>query len=143
MEQTFMLVKPDGVQRGLIGEIIKRVEQLGLKVVALKMMQISTELAAKHYVEHVKKDFYPKLESFIISGPVIAMVVEGEHAVHLIRKLNGATKISESAPGSIRGDFANNTTENIVHGSDSRGSAIREIQLFFSEEEVFSFCKHK
>lgn len=138
MEQTFMMVKPDGVRRGLIGETIKRVEQLGLKVVALKMMQISNELAAKHYVEHVKKGFYPELEVFITSSPVVAMVVEGEYAIQLIRKLNGATKITESVPGTIRGDFANTTTENIVHGSDSKESAEREIKLFFTEEEILS-----
>lgn len=137
MEQTFMMVKPDGVRRGLVGEIISRVEKLGLQIVAQKMMQISKELAAKHYVEHLHKDFYPELEAFITSGPVVAMVVKGEHAIQLIRKLNGATKITESVPGSIRGDYANSTTENIVHGSDSPESASREIQLFFTPEELF------
>ncbi len=139
MDRTFMMIKPDGVQRGLVGEIIKRVEQKGLKIVAMKLLKISKELAAQHYAEHIYKDFYPDLERFITSGPVLALVLEGTNAIEIVRHLNGATDPREALPGTIRGDLALFKTMNIVHGSDSQKSAEREIKLFFSQSEILEY----
>lgn len=136
MERTFVMVKPNGVRRNLTGEIIRRYERTGLKIIAMKMILISPELAKKHYQEHVEKDFYPDLETFITSGPVVAMILEGEEAIEVARKLNGATDPVMAVPGSIRGDLGRKKTENIVHGSDSKESAAREINLFFEKEEI-------
>ncbi len=130
-EQTLVLVKPDGVKRGLIGAIISRFEQKGLTLVALKMLQVTKELAREHYQEHLDKPFYPGLEEFILSGPVVAMIIEGESAISEVRKMMGATRFTDAAPGTIRGDFAFSLTENLVHGSDSPESATREIALYF------------
>ena len=129
--KTFFMIKPDGVQRNLVGEIISRVEAKGFSITKIKMMTISKELAEQHYGEHKDKPFFNDLVSFITSGPVVAMQVEGENVVLQIRNLMGATNPSESTPGSIRGDLATELDKNVVHGSDSDESAEREIKLFF------------
>ena len=131
--KTFFMIKPDGVQRNLVGEIISRVEAKGFSITKIKMMTISKELAEKHYGEHKDKPFFNDLVSFIISGPVVAMQVEGENVVLQIRNLMGATNPSESTPGSIRGDLATELDKNVVHGSDSDESAERELSLFFGK----------
>ena len=129
--KTFFMIKPDGVQRNLIGQIILRVEAKGFKITKIKMMTISKELAEEHYGEHKDKPFFNDLVSFITSGPVVAMQVEGEDVVLQIRNIMGATNPSESTPGSIRGDLATELDKNVVHGSDSDESAERELSLFF------------
>lgn len=134
LEKTFAMVKPDGVKRGLVGTILQRYEQKGLRIIKAKLMKASKELAEKHYQEHSSKPFFPDLIDYITSGPVFAMVLEGDKAVSLVRLLNGATKVEEALPGTIRGDFATSTTENLVHGSDSAASAEREISLWFPDE---------
>ena len=131
--KTFFMIKPDGVQRNLVGEIISRVEAKGFSITKIKMMTISKDLAEKHYEEHKDKSFFSDLVSFIISGPVVAMQVEGENVVVQIRNLMGATNPSESTPGSIRGDLATELDKNVVHGSDSDESAERELSLFFGK----------
>ncbi|NHW23581.1 MAG: nucleoside-diphosphate kinase [Archaeoglobales archaeon] len=139
MERTFVMVKPDGVQRGLVGEIISRLERKGLKIVAMKMLRISKELAQEHYAEHRAKPFFSSLVGYITSAPVVAMVVEGKNAVKVVRKLVGATNPSEAEPGTIRGDFGLDLGRNVVHASDSVMSADREIRLFFREEEILDY----
>ena len=129
--KTFFMIKPDGVQRNLIGQIISRVESKGFNITKIKMMTISKELAEEHYGEHKDKPFFDDLVSFITSGPVVAMQVEGEDVVLQIRNIMGATNPSESNPGSIRGDLATELDRNVVHGSDSDESAERELSLFF------------
>ena len=129
--KTFFMIKPDGVQRNLIGQIISRVESKGFNITKIKMMTISKELAEEHYVEHKDKPFFDDLVSFITSGPVVAMQVEGEDVVLQIRNIMGTTDPSESTPGSIRGDLATELDKNVVHGSDSEESAERELSLFF------------
>ena len=129
--KTFFMIKPDGVQRNLVGEIISRVEAKGFSITKIKMMTISKELAEQHYGEHKDKPFFNDLVSFITSGPVVAMQVEGENVVLQIRNLMGATNPSDSTPGSIRGDLATELDKNVVHGSDSDESAERELSLFF------------
>ncbi len=129
--KTFFMIKPDGVQRNLVGEIISRVEAKGFSITKIKMMTISKKLAEQHYGEHKDKPFFNDLVSFITSGPVVAMQVEGENVVLQIRNLMGATNPSESTPGSIRGDLATELDKNVVHGSDSDESAERELELFF------------
>ena len=131
--KTFFMIKPDGVQRNLVGEIISRVEAKGFSITKIQMMTISKELAEKHYEEHKNKPFFNDLVSFITSGPVVAMQVEGENVVVQIRNLMGATNPSESTPGSIRGDLATELDKNVVHGSDSDESAERELSLFFAK----------
>jgi nucleoside-diphosphate kinase len=138
-EQTFLMVKPDGVKRGLVGNIISRMESKGLKLVAMKMMHINPELASRHYGEHKGKPFYDGLIEFITSAPVVAMIWEGDDAVEMARSMIGATDPRKAAPGSMRGDLAVFTGKNIVHGSDSVESAIREIGLFFIKEEYCSY----
>ncbi len=140
-EQTFLMVKPDGVQRGLVGNVISRLENKGLKLVAMKMIYIDSELAARHYGEHKGKPFYDGLIKFITSSPAVAMVWEGDDAVEMVRVLIGATDPRKAAPGTMRGDLAVFMGKNIVHGSDSLESAEREINLFFSENEIFSYEK--
>ncbi|WP_068775400.1 nucleoside-diphosphate kinase [Paenibacillus sp. FJAT-26967] len=139
MEKTFLMVKPDGVQRGLIGEIIKRLEQKGFQLVAGKLMLMTKEQAEEHYAEHKGKDFFEPLVEFITSGPVFAMVWQGEQVIALSRILNGKTNVLEAAPGTIRGDFALHTRLNLIHGSDSVESAEREINHFFKPEEVLDY----
>lgn len=135
-ERTFIAIKPDGVKRGLIGRIIRKIEDKGFKIVALKMLQVSDELAAKHYAEHFGKPFYEALIKFITSGPIVAMVLQGENAVASVRKFMGQTDPNEAEVGSIRGDFAQVKRYNTIHGSDSLESAEREINLYFQPEEI-------
>ena len=139
MERTYLMVKPDGVQRGLCGEIVSRFEKKGLKLIAMKLMVIPKETAENHYGEHKGKKFYDSLISYITSGPVLAMVWEGENAVSICRNMMGKTNPAESAPGTIRGDYAMVTGLNIIHGSDSVESAEREIKIFFKPEELVSY----
>ena len=139
MERTFVMLKPDAVSRGLIGEIISRLERKGLKMIAARLMRISPEIASKHYAEHVNKPFYPDLLKFITSGPVLAMVWEGESAVSVVRTLVGRTDPQEAAPGTIRGDYGMIKTMNLIHASDSPESAEREISIFFSPEELMEW----
>jgi nucleoside-diphosphate kinase len=130
-QRTLILVKPDGVRRRLVGEVVRRIEAKGYDIREMKLFTIDDTLAQKHYAEHVDKPFFQDLVSFITSGPVVAMVVEGSDAVAGMRQIMGATNPLEAAPGSIRGDFATEIGENIVHGSDSPESAAREVALFF------------
>lgn len=139
MERTLVFVKPDGVQRRLIGRIITRFEDKGLRIVAMKMMRVSTELAERHYAEHVGKPFYPTLLKFVTGGPIVAMVIEGDDAVNVCRKLLGKTFGLEAEPGTIRGDFGASKTYNLVHGSDSLASADREIGLYFRPDEILQY----
>ncbi|QFF98705.1 nucleoside-diphosphate kinase [Psychrobacillus glaciei] len=141
MEKTFLMVKPDGVQRNLIGEIVNRFEKKGYQLVGAKLMQIPTELAEEHYGEHKERPFFGELVEFITSGPVFAMVWEGENVITTARLMMGATNPKESAPGTIRGDFAVTVGKNIIHGSDSLESAEREIGLFFKQEELVAYAK--
>ncbi|MCP5049815.1 MAG: nucleoside-diphosphate kinase [bacterium] len=135
-EQTFVMVKPDGVQRGLSGELISRLERKGLQLVALKMIRIDKDLASQHYAEHQGKPFYPGLVDFITSAPVIAGVWQGDNAISIVRKVLGATSPDKAEPGSIRGDFAINTGFNLMHASDGTDSAQREINLYFTNDEI-------
>lgn len=141
MERTFVMVKPDGVQRAIAGEVVSRFESKGLKLVACKLMTISKELAAKHYAEHVGKPFYEKLVGFITSGPVLAMVWEGQDAISVVRATVGKTNPKEAGPGTIRGDFGMTTGRNIIHASDSPASAEREINLFFQQSEIQTYTR--
>ena len=138
LERSLILVKPDGVERRLVGTIIGRIEAKGLSLVGLKMLQITAELSRQHYAEHVEKPFYPELEAFITSGPVVAMVVEGPEAISVMRTLMGKTNARESAPGTIRGDIGASRQMNLIHGSDSPESAAREQQIYFTESELVS-----
>jgi nucleoside-diphosphate kinase len=140
-ERTFVMVKPDGVQRGLIGEVIGRLEERGLKLVAGKFTRIDENLAHEHYAEHEEKPFFDDLVSFITSGPVMAMVWEGQDATRQVRKLMGATDCAEADPGTIRGDFGLDLQQNIIHGSDNEdpGANEREIDLFFDDEELVDY----
>jgi nucleoside-diphosphate kinase len=133
VSRTLILVKPDAFERGLSGEIIARFERKGLRIAALKLMQVDQNLAERHYSEHSSKPFFPELIEFITRGPLVAMVLEGEDAVPAARSLIGATNPIEATPGSIRGDFALEVTFNLVHGSDSDATAQREIELWFPE----------
>jgi nucleoside-diphosphate kinase len=137
MEKTLVLVKPDGVRKNLIGEIISRFEKRGLRVAALKMMHMDEALAKKHYAEHDGKPFFGELVEFITSGPIVAMAIEGENAIRAVRGMMGATNPLDAVPGSIRGDFALTMGENIVHGSDGVESAARELANFFAKQELF------
>ncbi|WP_027093648.1 nucleoside-diphosphate kinase [Cohnella thermotolerans] len=142
MERTYLMVKPDGVQRGLIGEIVGRLERKGLKLIGAKLMRVSPEQAKKHYAEHEGKDFYEPLLAFITSGPVFAMVWQGDEAVAAARQLIGKTNGLEAAPGTIRGDFALHTNFNLIHGSDSQANAEREIGIFFEPSELLDYEKN-
>lgn len=139
MERTYLMVKPDGVQRGFVGQIISRFEQKGYKIVGLKMMQIPRETAERHYGEHVGKPFFQGLVDFITSGPVVAMVVEGKDVVTTAREMMGATNPLKAAPGTIRATFGVDVGRNIIHGSDSLESAQREIGIFFRPEELVDY----
>src|SRR5690625_1414627 len=141
MEKTFLMVKPDGVQRHLIGEIVQTFEKKGFKLAGAKLMNISEELAKQHYGEHADKPFFQELVSFITSGPVFAMVWEGENVIKTARSMMGETNPQDAAPGTIRGDYGVTVGKNIIHGSDSAASAKREIDLFFAEEEILSYDK--
>lgn len=141
MERTYLMVKPDGVQRNLVGEIISRFEKRGFKIVGLKMLQISRATAEKHYGEHVDKPFFKGLVDFITSGPVVAMVLEGKGVINAAREMMGATNPLKAAPGTIRGTYGIDTGRNVIHGSDSPESAKREIALFFKEDELFTYSR--
>ena len=141
MERTFVAIKPDGVQRGVIGEVISRLEHRGLKLVAIQMMHVDEELAGRHYGEHVDRPFFPGLVSFITSGPIVAMIWEATNAVALARQTMGATNPADAAPGTIRGDFGIDIGRNIVHGSDSPESATREIGLFFGAHAGLDYSR--
>ncbi len=139
MERTLILIKPDGVERALVGPIVARFEQRGLKLVGLKMLQVSEELARKHYAVHEGKPFFDPLIQYIISSPVVAIVLEGPDAIQAARNTIGATKPVEAAPGSIRGDFGMMVGRNLVHGSDSPENAAAEIDLWFDEAELLTY----
>ena len=136
-----MLVKPDGVQRGLIGAVIGRIESKGLKIAGLKLIRVSEELAKEHYGEHVARPFFGDLVSFITSSPVVALAVEGDNAVSVVRTLMGGTTPQEADPGTIRGDFGMTIGMNLVHGSDSAESAERELNLFFDKNEILDYVR--
>lgn len=138
MERTLVILKPDALKRRLVGRIIARFEDKGLRIVAMKLMWVSRDLAERHYAEHRGKNFFPELVSFITSAPIVAMVVEGEGAIGAVRRLMGKTDPKEAEPGTIRGDFGLFLTQNLIHGSDSLETAAREISLFFGEEEILS-----
>ncbi|WP_436923856.1 nucleoside-diphosphate kinase [Halosimplex amylolyticum] len=142
-ERTFVMVKPDGVQRNLTGEIISRLEERGLKLVAAKFMQIDEDLAQQHYGEHEGKPFFDDLVAFITSGPVMAMVWEGADATRQVRRMMGATDPAEAAPGTIRGDYGLDLSQNVIHGSDheDEGANEREIELFFDEAELVDYSR--
>ncbi len=141
MERTFLMVKPDGVQRNLIGEIVSRFEKKGFQLVGAKLMSIPNELAEEHYGEHKERPFFGELVSFITSGPVFAMVWQGENVIATARQMMGVTNPKDAAPGTIRGDFGLIVGKNVIHGSDSPASAEREIGLFFKEEELVDYSK--
>lgn len=141
MEKTFLMLKPDAVQRGLIGEIIGRFEKKGFKLVGLKLIQVDRALAEEHYKEHKGKGFFEPTVQYIMSSPVVAMVWEGKNVVALAREMMGATNPANAGPGSIRGSYAMDISRNIIHGSDAVESAEREISLYFRPEEILSYTK--
>lgn len=141
MEQTYVMVKPDGVERGLIGEIVAKIEKKGIKLVAGKLIQIDRKLAEQHYAEHIGKPFFEDLIGFITSGPVFAMVLEGDDVIKIARRMMGKTNPLEADAGTIRAEYAVHTNRNVIHGSDSPESAKREIQLFFEPHEILSYEK--
>ena len=139
MERTLILLKPDCVQRRLMGRVIARFEDKGLAIIAMKMMRVTPELAKKHYAEHVKKDWYPALESFITGGPLVAAVVEGLEAIRVVREMLGSTSGLTAASGTVRGDFSSSRQMNLVHGSDGPEAAKREIALYFRDDEICAY----
>jgi nucleoside-diphosphate kinase len=139
MERTLILLKPDCVQRRLMGRVIARFEDKGLNIVAMKMMRVTPDLAKQHYAEHVKKDWYPALEGFITGGPIVAAVVEGIEAIRVVREMLGATSGLKAAPGTVRGDFSSSRQMNLVHGSDGPDAAKREIALYFKDSEICAY----
>ena len=141
MEKTLVLVKPDGVQRGLVGKIISRLENKGFRLAALKLMNVSRKLAEEHYGEHVDKPFFGNLVRFITSSPIVAMAIEGENAVQVVRTTMGLTNPQEASPGTIRGDFGLTIGMNLIHGSDSGESAVRELDLFFGPSEILEYSR--
>ena len=141
MQRTLVLVKPDAVQRGLIGEVLSRLERRGLRFAAIKLMSVSEGLAERHYAEHHGKPFYEGLVQFITSSPIVAAVVEGEDAVRIVRATMGATDPAQADAGTVRGDLALSIGQNVVHGSDSPESAAREIDLFFSPDEIVDYTR--
>lgn len=141
VERTLVLVKPDGVKRGLIGAIVGRLEQKGLKIVGARLLRVTPELAARHYHEHEGKPFYPGLVQHITSGPILALAVEGRSAISVVRLLTGATNPQTAAPGTIRGDFGLAITPNLIHASDAPASAERELALYFRPEELLLYAR--
>lgn len=139
VERSFVLLKPDAVARRLMGEILSRFEAKGLKIVGMKMLKVTPELSKKHYAEHVHKPFYPLLEEFILSGPVVAIAVEGPQAISVVRSMLGSTNGRESALGTIRGDFGLSRQMNLVHGSDGPEAAARELAIYFQPHELLSY----
>lgn len=141
MERTFVMVKPDGVERGLIGKVICKIEDKGFRLVAIKMLSIDDSLARQHYIEHIDKPFFSELVSFITSSPVAAMVWEGSGVIQAVREMMGSTDPLQARPGTIRGDHAVYISKNVVHGSDSQQSADREISLYFKDEEIIDYVR--
>jgi len=141
VERTLIIVKPGAVMRGLIGEVLSRLEKKGLKIVGLKMLWVSREKAEELYSVHKGKHFYEELINYITSTPVVAGVVEGEDAIQVVRRIIGPTNPKEAPPGTIRGDYGLSITQNIIHASDSKESAEREIKIFFQENEIFSYSR--
>jgi nucleoside-diphosphate kinase len=141
LERTLMLVKPDGVKRGIVGEILTRLERKGLKIVAAKMLRVTPEHAQRHYAEHQGKPFYPSLIQHITSGPVLAVALEGRSAIAVVRLLTGATNPQTADPGTVRGDYALGITANLVHASDSAESAARELALYFASDEYLGYAR--
>lgn len=139
MQRTLVLLKPDCVQRRLMGEVLSRFEQKGLNVIAMKMMRVTPDLAKQHYAEHVKKPFYPGLEAFITGGPIVAMILEGLEAIEVVRNMLGATSGIKAAAGTIRGDYSNSRQMNLVHASDGPDAAKREMELYFSADQICSY----
>ena len=139
MQRTLVLCKPDTVQRGLVGRIVSRFEEKGLKLVGMKMLRVDECLAGRHYAEHVEKPFYADLLAFITASPIVALAVEGDNEVEVVRNLMGVTNPQKAGSGTIRGDFGLNLTMNLVHGSDSLASAQREVALFFAPEELYDY----
>ncbi|MFH1221592.1 MAG: nucleoside-diphosphate kinase [Candidatus Micrarchaeota archaeon] len=138
-EKTLILLKPDAVQRGLCGEVLARFEKKGLKLVALKMLRMTPALAKEHYAHLVSKPFYPDLEKFMTSQPIIAAVIEGKEAVEVIRSMLGPTNATKAPAGTVRGDFSNSTSRNIIHASDSKETAEKEVKRFFKDDELFKY----
>lgn len=138
-ERTLVLIKPDGVQRSLVGRLIERYEQRGLRICALKMVAVDRKLAERHYAIHREKPFFAGLVDFITSAPLVALALEGPNAISVCRAINGATRPEQAAPGSIRGDFALETGQNLVHASDSAETAAEELRLWFAEDELFDY----
>lgn len=136
LQRTFAMLKPGILQRRIVGDIIGRFESKGMKLIGLKIMSISPDLAARHYAEHKEKSFYGELIEYITSGPVVAMALEGEEVISQVRRLAGPTSVTESLPGTIRGDYCVTTTSNVIHSSDSPDSAARELKLFFQDSEI-------
>jgi nucleoside-diphosphate kinase len=141
LERTLVLVKPDGVKRGLVGEIVGRLERKGLKIVAARLQRVTPELASRHYAEHQSKPFYPGLVQHITSGPVLALAVEGRSAISVVRLLTGATNPQTAAPGTVRGDLALAVTPNLIHASDSPASAERELSLYFHADDYHAYTR--
>ena len=139
LQRTLLLVKPDGVQRQLVGRVLTRFEERGLKIVGLKLVHVDRELAEQHYAVHSEKPFFRGLVDFITSGPLVAVALEGPNAIAIVRAMNGATRPHEAAPGSIRGDFAVETAQNLVHASDSPENAAAELALWFSSGELLDY----
>jgi len=139
MEREFILLKPDTVQRGLVGEVIKRIENTGLKLIAMKFLQVTQDMAEKHYAVHKERPFYPNLVKYITSGPTVAMVVEGPNAVEKTRNVVGATHPKDATPGTIRGDFGIDIGRNLIHASDSVENSTYETGIYFTEEEMVSW----
>jgi nucleoside-diphosphate kinase len=139
VERTLVLLKPDCVQRRLVGRILTRLEDKGLNIIALKLIRVTPELAKRHYAEHVAKDWYPSLEGFVTSGPLVAAVVAGPQAIGVVRNMVGATHGLKAAPGTIRGDFGSSQQMNLVHASDGPDAARREIEVFFRADEIHDY----
>ncbi len=139
LERSLVLIKPDAIQRGLTGEIISRIERRGLKILATRMLQMDKTLAQRHYAIHKGKGFFDDLVSFITSSPIVAIVFQGKNSVEIIRQTMGETDPAKAKPGTIRGDFGVDISHNVIHGSDSVESALKEIELFFSPEEIFDY----
>jgi nucleoside-diphosphate kinase len=142
-ERTLLLIKPDAMQRGLVGDILTRFEHKGFKIVGLKMLRISKELSREHYAHLVSKPFYPDLEKFMTSQPIVAAVIEGKEAVDVTRLIVGPTNASKAPGGTVRGDFSNSTSRNVIHASDSKETAEKEIRRFFKPEELFDYRLHE
>ncbi|MCH7906121.1 MAG: nucleoside-diphosphate kinase [Chloroflexi bacterium] len=140
-EKTLILVKPDAVQRGIAGQVIDRLERTGLRIAGMKLLQISEELAAEHYGEHVGKPFYPGLVEFITSGPVVAICLAGPNAISISRKVMGTTNPAAAAPGTVRGDLALDIGRNVIHGSANEADAAREVGLYFNDDELLDYTR--